>query len=106
MYCQIGSVSSESGSREAEGVIRVSSTAIFAAFMARKCPVCGGYKREQSAFCTWCYRELPKALQLSLWKAFGEGFEEEYQASLSWLHTHPVKMRKSGEQPTLFKENV
>ncbi len=78
------------------------SAEIFEIFCARKCHVCGGGKRRGTAFCTWCYRELPKALQNSLWKRFGSGFEEAYMGSLSWFRTHPVKTRKSGEQPDLF----
>ncbi len=79
---------------------------IIAVLFGKRCQVCGGTKKRNAAFCTWCYRELPKALQSSLWKRFGDGFEEAYMACLSWFRTHPVKTRKSGEQPTLFKENA
>lgn len=78
------------------------SAEIFEFFCGRKCQVCGGGKRQGSAFCTWCYRELPKALKSSLWKRFGAGFEEAYQGSLSWFRTHPLPTRKSGSQQGLF----
>ena len=84
----------------------MTSDEIFAVFMSRKCEVCGGTKRQSTAFCTWCYRELPKALQNSLWKRFGSGFEEAFMACLSWFRTHPLKTRKSGEQPKLFEEKA
>lgn len=82
------------------------SSEIFDTFMARKCEVCRGRKVSGSAFCRWCYRELPKALQSSLWKRFGSGFEEAYQASLSWFRTHPVETRKQGAQESLFGEKA
>lgn len=79
---------------------------IFEIFCSRKCQVCGGGKRNGAAFCTWCYRELPRALQSSLWKRFGSGFEEAYQACLSWFRTHPVKTRAKGQQESLFREKA
>lgn len=84
----------------------MTSAEIFEIFFHRKCQVCGGRKRQSSAFCTWCYRELPKALQNSLWKTFGNGFEESYQACSSWFRTHPLKTRKQGKQPGLFEEKA
>ncbi len=84
----------------------MNSKEIIDVFLGLRCDVCGGHKRKATAFCTWCYRELPKALQSSLWKRFGSGFEEAYQACLSWFRTHPVETRKQGEQSGLFKENA
>lgn len=84
----------------------MTSEEIWDIFHGLKCAVCGGHKRRATAFCTWCYRELPKALQSSLWKRFGSGFEEAYQACLSWFRTHPVKTRKQGAQESLFGEKA
>jgi hypothetical protein len=82
------------------------SAEIFEIFCARRCQVCGGGKRNGAAFCTWCYRELTRALQSSLWKRFGSGFEEAYHACLSWFREHPRPTRKNGEQPKLFEEKA
>lgn len=79
------------------------SDEIFAIFTARKCEACGGKKRPFTAFCPWCYRELPAALKNSLWQRFGSGFEQAYMGCLSWFRTHPQPTRKSGEQPNLFE---
>jgi hypothetical protein len=35
-----------------------------------------------------CYRRLPAALRQSLWKRFGEGFEQAYHGCLSWFRVN------------------
>ena len=82
------------------------SSEIFSAFEGTKCEGCGGTKRRHHAFCSWCYRELPKALQNSLWQRFGSGFEQAYVACLSWFRTHPFQGEHRAKQKTLFEENV
>jgi hypothetical protein len=76
---------------------------IWLEFTGHKCRGCGGNKWIMTAFCPICYRELPQALRTSLWKRFGSGFEEAYQACLSWFRLHPVT-RPTGkpEQAKLF----
>ena len=78
------------------------SREIFDCFYSRKCSVCGGRKTRGSAFCRYCYAELPAALQRSLWKRFSEGFEEAYQASLSWFRVHPFEGTHRAKQMSLF----
>ena len=61
---------------------------VFEAFMSTECAGCGGAKRSRNAFCIACYHRLPKALQASLWKRFGSGFEQAYHACLSWFRVN------------------
>ena len=61
------------------------------AFFSTRCAGCEGSKRTMNAFCSWCFKELPPALKSSLYKRFGSGFEEAYQACLSWFRTHPYQ---------------
>lgn len=80
------------------------SSDIFAAFMSVRCAGCDGVKRERNAFCLSCYRQLPRALQSSLWKRFGQGFEEAYQACLSWFRTHPFQGVHRAKQKSLWED--
>ena len=78
------------------------SNEIFAEFASKKCSGCGGTKRRMNAFCPWCFRELPPGLKSSLYKRFGSGFEEAYQACLSWFRTHPLQGVHRAQQERLF----
>ena len=75
---------------------------IFARFAGVDCEGCGGHKQTYNAFCLLCYRQLPKALQRSLWKKFGAGFEKAYHGSLSWFREHPLQGAHRARQQTLF----
>ncbi len=79
---------------------------IFEIFTGNTCNGCGGFKRRNTAFCLPCYRELPAALKSSLWKRFGSGFEEAYQASLSWFRVHPLQGEHRAKQESLFEEGA
>jgi len=78
---------------------------IFNAFVSTQCEACGGVKRKWNAFCVPCYRQLPAALKSCLWKRFGSGFEEAYQACLSWFREYPLQgaHRARAKQKTLFE---
>lgn len=78
------------------------SREIFEVFLGNTCQGCDGHKRRHTAFCSWCYRELPAALKSSLWKKFGSGFEEAYHACLSWFRTHPLQGEHRAKQQSLF----
>jgi hypothetical protein len=82
------------------------SSDIFAAFTSTHCAGCGGTKRVRNAFCIHCYRELPRALQSSLWQKFGPKFEQAYVASLSWFRTHPWQGEHRAKQESLWKEGT
>jgi hypothetical protein len=79
---------------------------IFEAFVGTHCAGCGGDKQKRNAFCLPCYRQLPKALQSCLWKRFGAGFEEAYQACLSWFREHPLQGEHRAKQKKLFEESA
>ena len=79
---------------------------IWKAFMSTACAGCGGTKKPRNAFCLFCYREMPLALRSSLWKRFGDGFEEAYMACLSWFRTHPYQGVHRAQQKTLFEEST
>jgi hypothetical protein len=78
----------------------------FHAFAEKRCAGCGGEKQKYNAFCLPCYRQLPKALQSSLWKKFGSGFEEAYHGSLSWFREHPLQGAHRAKQQKLFGESA
>lgn len=80
------------------------SREIFEVFSGTKCQSCDGTKRRLNAFCSWCFRELPPALKSSLYKRFGQGFEEAYQASLSWFRTHPFQGEHRAKQKGLWED--
>lgn len=80
------------------------SSDIFAIFAGTRCEGCSGVKRKMNAFCNACYRQLPAALKSSLWKRFGSGFEEAYQASLSWFRTHPLQGEHRAKQKSLGED--
>jgi hypothetical protein len=75
---------------------------IYAAFAGTVCAACAGRKQTFNAFCKYCYRELPAALQKCLWKRFDAGFEQAYVACLSWFRTHPFQGEHRAKQQTLF----
>lgn len=78
------------------------SSAIFDAFVGTHCAGCGGEKHKHTAFCLACYRQLPKALKSCLWKRFGHGYEEAYQACLSWFREYPLQGEHRAKQQQLF----
>lgn len=80
------------------------STDIFAAFTGTACAGCKGTKRRYTAFCSYCYRELPKALQNALWQRFGSGFEQAYMACLSWFREHPLQGEHRAKQKGLWED--
>jgi hypothetical protein len=80
------------------------SSDIFTIFAGTKCQGCSGVKRPMNGFCNSCYRQLPAALKSSLWKRFGSGFEEAYQASLSWFRTHPLQGEHRAKQKNLWED--
>jgi hypothetical protein len=82
------------------------SQAIFESFVSTVCPECGATKRKRNAFCLPCYRQLPRALKSSLWKRFGSGFEEAYQACLSWFRLHPFQGVHRAKQKSFFEEET
>jgi len=82
------------------------SNDIYAAFASKDCAGCAGKKQKYHAFCLSCYRQLPKALQVCLWKRFGSGFEEAYQACLSWFREHPFQGAHRARQKSFFGESA
>lgn len=82
------------------------SNAIFEIFAGTRCQGCDRQKRKHSAFCIDCYRQLPPALKSSLWKRFGQGFEEAYHACLSWFREHPLQGAHRAKQKNFFEEEA
>ena len=67
---------------------------IWKAFCGLRCGACGGVKRKHTAFCTACYYRLPRTLQKSLWRRFGNGFEEAYRVCSAWFPEHKVEEKE------------
>lgn len=78
------------------------SREIFAVFVGTTCAGCDGAKRRHVAFCSSCYRELPRALKSALWQRFGSGFEQAYMGCMSWFRTHPLQGEHRARQQGLF----
>jgi hypothetical protein len=77
---------------------------IFDAFISKYCAGCHGAKAPRRPFCIDCYQQLPKALQRSLWKKHGDGFDQAYMACLSWFRTHPLQGNHRARQESLFEK--
>ena len=77
---------------------------IFAIFAGTKCSGCGGTKGSYRAFCQYCFRELPKALQAPLWQKYGPKFEQAYMGCLSWFRTHPLQGVHRAQQKGLWDD--
>ena len=46
---------------------------------------CGNPKKSGNSFCYRCYSSLPSHLQRSLYRNFGNGYEEAYEESIQHL---------------------
>ena len=47
--------------------------------------VCGAWKKSMFSLCFACYHTLPPDMQKELWKRIGDGYEEAYDAAITWL---------------------
>lgn len=65
-----------------------------------------GSSADGGRFCLDCYQQLPRALKSCLWKRFGSGFEEAYQACLSWFREYPLQGAHRARQKALFEEST
>ena len=53
-------------------------------FRGELCP-CGKPKTSGNSFCHACFRALPRAMQIALYKRFGDGYEASYADALAFL---------------------
>ena len=58
------------------------------------CAACGGEKKKRQSFCRQCYFSLPKAMQMSLYKPFSEGYAEIYDEAKDWLKINKPETRR------------
>jgi len=54
-------------------------------FISKRCSICGQTKIGMQSFCRADYRRLPPELRQALWRRFGEGYEEAFEAARNWL---------------------
>lgn len=54
------------------------------------CGACGSGKSPRMSHCRNCYYSLPREMRSALYKPFGKGYEEAYEASLEYLSEHPA----------------
>lgn len=59
--------------------------AILENFISTECSACGGVKKRKMSHCTVCYYRLPPTMRAALYQKFGSGYEEAFEAALSWL---------------------
>lgn len=71
-----------------------SSSPIWKIFSGERCEACGGVKRKYNAFCTTCYYRLSRPLRESLYRPFGDGFEESYRVCIAWFPAHPSQQER------------
>ena len=50
---------------------------------------CGNPKREFQSFCRRCYYRLPRRLKAELYQRMGEGYEESFKESITYLFPDP-----------------
>jgi hypothetical protein len=46
---------------------------------------CGKAKKSGHSFCWECYKSLPNDMQRALYRRYGYGYEEAYDAAVKWL---------------------
>jgi hypothetical protein len=54
-------------------------------FLGNECAACGGFKRTRMSHCGICYHRLPLEMQSTLYRRFGDGYEDAFAASTAWL---------------------
>lgn len=52
-----------------------------------ECKGCGGKKKSRMSHCLRCYFALPVSLRRELYRLVGDGYEEAYARSLTFLRT-------------------
>ena len=55
-------------------------------FKSDEC-LCGRSKKPRFAFCYQCYKKLPPDMQRALYKPFGGGYEQAFEAACKWLQS-------------------
>ena len=53
--------------------------------LAKKCR-CGREKQARNTFCNNCYYKLPSEIKKALYKRFGDGYEQAYDAAVQFLN--------------------
>lgn len=66
----------------------IADRAFYAKMLASEECLCDQTKERGKAFCYRCYRELPTAMQRSLYRPLGLGFEAAYEEAVTWLQAH------------------
>lgn len=59
-------------------------------FRSETCEACGAPKHSGKCFCYGCFKSLSHSLQRGLYKRFGAGYEEAYDAALAALSPAPT----------------
>lgn len=54
-------------------------------FCGTVCVHCKGTKKRGQSFCQRCYYSLPPNMRQALYRRFGSGYEEAYDAAKDWL---------------------
>lgn len=62
--------------------------------LAGKVCRCDRPKRPRMTFCRGCYFALPASMRQDLYKRFGEGYEDAYEAAVAYLAD--IETRKAG----------
>ena len=58
-------------------------------FKGNEC-ACGKTKRERTAFCFPCFKQLPRTYQMALYQDIGDGYEEAYEDAVEWLRGQDI----------------
>lgn len=58
---------------------------IWREYMGLECAVCEKKKSKAQSFCSSCYYKLPEGMRKSLYRRFGDGYEEAYEEAIDEL---------------------
>lgn len=67
-------------------------------FLSTVCSICTGQKQKNQSFCRNCFYRLPEEMRRSLYKRFGMGYEQAFEAAQAFLrsldaHHQPDQLR-------------
>jgi hypothetical protein len=75
-------------------------------FLGTKCSGCGARKKPKMSHCRNCYYALPEGMRLALYRRFGAGYEEAFEASTKFLQAREPEDSVTNDDVDLFTRNV
>ena len=79
---------------EGRGVNHIGDLRLIESLRCELCPACARRKVRDRTFCRLCYYALPQQLQRDLYRKFGSGYEQAFDASVSALNAQALHWPK------------